>query len=319
MDRLAPNAARFPGGILLGAGPAAGALLLLIAAPSTAFAADLWTLCLGTLPAVHPANIWRAWSLAPEIVLPLVAFAYLYGIGWMKSRRVPGAPVSALEGGAAAAGILVLAVALISPLCRLSANLAWSHMLQHLAIVALAPPLILLGAPERALRFALRAPQPQGYTAERRDRQQLTAAFAYGAAIWIWHIPWLYEAALASASMHLLFLTSLLFVSFWFWREVICAPPASVGTTGFILLATLIHTGMLGALLTFSRQVWYPAMTPGALLWGLQPLEDQQLAGLIMWIPMGAIYLFAGLLVVSAHLGDDREQPRNPPPVLRTE
>jgi cytochrome c oxidase assembly factor CtaG len=140
----------------------------------------------------------------------------------------------------------------------------------------------------------------------------LAAAFAYGAAIWIWHITWFYEAALASASIHLVFVASLLFVSFWFWREVISAPAGALGTTGFVLLATLIHTGMLGALLTFSRQVWYPAMTPGALLWGLEPLEDQQLAGLIMWIPMGAIYLIAGLLVVSAHLGDDGQQTIKP-------
>jgi cytochrome c oxidase assembly factor CtaG len=278
-----------------------------------ASAADnLWTLCLGTLPAVQPGTVWQSWSLAPEIVLPLAVFALVYGVGWVKSRSSTSeAAMSSGQAAFAAAGILLLVVALVSPLCRLSANLAWTHMVQHLLIVALAPPLVLLGAPERALLLAFGARiSPRRLTQEpaperRRVRQQLAAAFAYGAAIWIWHIPWFYEAALASASIHLVFVASLLVVSLWFWREVISAPAGALGTIGFVLLATLIHTGMLGALLTFSRQVWYSAMTPGALLWGLRPLEDQQLAGLIMWIPMGAIYLIAGLLVLSAHLGDD--------------
>jgi cytochrome c oxidase assembly factor CtaG len=268
---------------------------------------------------VRPGHAWQAWSLAPEIVLPLAAFALLYGVGWIKSRSSAAeVPMSGREAAFAAAGILLLAAALISPLCRLSANLAWTHMVQHLLIVALAPPLVLLGAPGRAFLLALGARSSRRHRPpvlppeRRRDGQQLAAALAYGAAIWIWHIPWFYEAALASAAIHLVFAASLLFVSFWFWREVISAPVGALGTTGFVLLATLIHTGMLGALLTFSRQVWYPAMTPGALVWGLQPIEDQQLAGLIMWIPMGAIYLMAGLLVVSAHLRDDGRQTIKP-------
>lgn len=112
-------------------------------------------------------------------------------------------------------------------------------------------------------------------------------------------------------SVHLAFVASLLGASFWFWHLVIRASSQAVGAAALALLATMIHTGMLGALLTFAPRPWYPLMQTGALTWGLLPLEDQQLAGLIMWAPMGVIYLVATLALLRARLipGDSQAFP----------
>ena len=192
----------------------------------------------------------------------------------------------------AVAGLLLLAAALVSPLCRLAATLVSAHMAQHIVLVALAPPLLALALPVR--RRGLAAPARLGlWTA------------LYGGAIWLWHLPPVYEAALQGRAAHLLMYGSLLLAAGGFWLSILAAARSGDSQPGLALLAllvTFVHTGLLGALLVFARGLWYPLLAPGARAWALTPLEDQQLAGLIMWIPMGTAYLVAALTVAASRL-----------------
>lgn len=277
-------------------------------------------LCLASRPPVQPDQLWQSWSLAPQVILPLAVFMGLYGWGLAASLRRPGAAAETSLVGplCVMAGWLLLVIALVSPLCRMAATTATAHMLQHIILVAIAPALIALGSPLAVLRQGITAywrPGPEEGREPRWARavwqwltMPATACLLYALAIWLSHVPGIYQAALTDATIHLLTLGLLLGISLLFWRTLIDgAVRPRHNEEGFaspVLMAlfTLMHTGLLGALLTFSPRPWYPLFATRLNEWGLTPLEDQQLAGLIMWVPMGLIYLIAGLAVMAVVL-----------------
>ena len=265
---------------------------------------DAWllSLCLSTHPPVAPGGLWQAWSFAPVIVVPLALILGLYLSALVKQGRRE----SGIEPILFVGGWLLLAVALVSPLCRMSAMLAWAHMVQHVILVALAPPLLVLGAWRRmpGLSAETRGSDTAIWKCRLRMLSGPTAAsILYAVAIWATHVPFIYQAALDDATVHVVVAYGLVAVSVVFWRAVIEATlssQAGSGAGGFALLAiffAMVQTGLLGALLALSPTSWYPVFAGSVAIWGLTPLEDQQLAGLIMWVPMGAIYLSAGLIV----------------------
>lgn len=217
---------------------------------------DLIALCLADSRPALPQDWWLAFSLAPATLAPLLAL-----LAWLLLRRRHGWPLL---------GWALLALALVSPLCRLAATLAWAHMAQLMAMLA-GMALLALGARPRA-----HMPRP------------VPAAVAHGALLWLWHVPALYQALLLDATAHVVALAMLLGSAFWFWRAVLLAPVQRRGQALGVLLATMAHTGLLGALLTFAPTPLYPLQAPGARAWGLEPLHDQQLAGLAMWV-LGAL------------------------------
>jgi putative membrane protein len=269
----------------------------------------LLSLCLASRPGVQPEQLWASWSLAPQIILPLVLLAALYGRGVLAQRSLPGGQLNPARASMFAGGMLLLAAALVSPLCRLAATLASAHMVQHILIVAVIPPLLIMGRPlmtvRQGLRASSRAARPSGIGMGLSWLAQPTlAASLYAAAIWLSHMPAVYEAALRDPTIHLLLLIFQLSTGLLFWQIMVCAatPGRRDGRVGGALLmavSTFMHTGLLGALLTFSSQPWYPIYDLRPQAWGFTPLEDQQLAGLIMWVPMSAIYLAAGLAVMA--------------------
>jgi cytochrome c oxidase assembly factor CtaG len=176
-------------------------------------------------------------------------------------------------------------------------------MVQHLILVALAPPLLIAGAAPMRTLFWRNRPRPSALVLS-----PAIAAGLYGLAIWFWHIPYFYEVALTSALAHLAMVGSLLAAALLFWSAIFAASRHAehAGMAVLVLLGTLVHTGLLGALLSMSRAVWYPVMSAGSTAWGLSPIEDQQLAGLLMWVPMGLVYLLAALAVVAAALANLR-------------
>lgn len=226
---------------------------------------DLMALCLAGSRAALPQNWWAAWSLAPAATVPLLAL-----LAWLLARRRRALPL---------AGWALLALALVSPLCRLAATLAWAHMAQLMLLLA-GTALLALGARPRA-----HMPRPG------------PAAAVHGALLWLWHVPPVYAAVLQYASLHVLAYALLLGSAWWFWRAVLQAPLPARGAALLALLATMAHTGLLGALLTFASQPLYPLQAAGARAWGLEPLQDQQLAGLSMWV-LGAL----GYLLVAVGL-----------------
>ena len=278
---------------------------------------SLLSLCLASRPPTAPDDLWASWSFAPEVVVPLLLAVGLYGWGLSaRWRRAGSGAVRPGEAACFAAGWLALVVALVSPLCRMAATLASAHMIQHLILVAIAPPLLVLarptamiahGLPQRWREVLARWTEGRPVGSTRRSLSTTTiAGFLYGAAIWLWHAPLLYQAALLSEALHLLMYAVLIGAGLLFWRSLIAAAwqePDRHGGALLSALATTIHTGLLGALLTFAPAPWYPLLGTRAASWGLSALEDQQLAGLIMWVPMGSIYLVGSVALMAAWLG----------------
>jgi putative membrane protein len=256
-----------------------------------------------------PACLPTAWSLSPDVVLPLALVVWLYVRGTQRAHA-RGRAAPAREQAGFALGCLAVAIALISPLDALAAELASAHMVQHMLLIAVAPPLLAQGTPLRTLFWGLAkgARRPAGRLIQAIGRVgapltgPIAASSIHGIVIWGWHAPALYAAALADPVVHAIDHACLLGTGLLFWHTVLAKRPGDRGFgLGIVgLLATTIHTGMLGALMTFSHHPWYPELAGRTEIWGLTPLEDQQLAGLVMWVPMGFVYIGAATLLGAA-------------------
>jgi cytochrome c oxidase assembly factor CtaG len=213
-----------------------------------------------------------------------------------------------------------LAIALLSPIHRLGAVLFSAHMTQHELLMALAAPLLVLGRPMVAFLWAVpmswrRVVGRWSATATVRGTWAvltlpLVAWTLHALAIWLWHVPALYQATLGSelahTAQHLSFIGSALL----FWWALMRGREGRLGlpTAVLYLFTTAVHTSLLGALLAFSTRVWYPIYDSSTAAWGLTPLEDQQLAGIIMWVPAGLAYLVAALAVAASWLREPQRR-----------
>jgi putative membrane protein len=278
---------------------------------------------------VHPEHdhftagqLLRSWTPDPAVWLVLASACSVYAFGvsrlWRHAGR--GAGISRGEAAAYAAGIFSLVVALVSPLDRLSDFSFVAHMSQHEILMLVAAPLVALGRPTVAFLWALGPPQRQVLAraarlpVTRRTWRAVTHPVSvlvlHGVVVWLWHLRVLFDAAMQSewvhAGQHLSFFVTA--VLFW-WAIVF----GRYGRTGYgvgvlFVFATATHTSLLGVLLTFAQHVWY-APYQGRTRWlGLDPLDDQRLGGLVMWIPGGATLLFAALALLLAWLGEARRR-----------
>jgi cytochrome c oxidase assembly factor CtaG len=261
-------------------------------------------------------EILRWWSWEPAVValLSVTAIVYLGGLVrlWRSAGRDHG--TRWWEVGAFAAGWLALVAALLSPLDALGAILFSAHMAQHEVLMLVAAPLMVLGRPLVPFLWALprRArEQAGGWTrrsAVRGTWRRLTGPLAvfgiHGAALWVWHLPSLYQATLRSEGVHALQHLSFFGSAALFWWALLHGRygRSGYGLAVLYVFATGVHSGALGALLTFAPRVWYPIYDTTARQWGLSAIEDQQLAGLIMWVPAGLVFLVIGLALVGAWL-----------------
>jgi putative membrane protein len=259
--------------------------------------------------AIQPHDLWEAWTFEPGIAISLLAAINLYLIGASRMGR----GIRPRHVATFLAGWLSLAIALMSPLHALGGALFSAHMVQHEILMLVSAPLLVLGRPLVALlwAFPISIRQAAGRLTKFRAIERpwhlaTTPSFAWvfhAAALWIWHIPSLFQATLTGEPIHDLqhlsfFLSALLFWWVLFREE----RRLSYGAGVFYLFTTGLHSGVLGALLTFARIEWYPAYSETAKPWGLTGLEDQQLAGLIMWVPAGLVYMAAALALFAAWL-----------------
>ncbi|HEX6266536.1 MAG TPA: cytochrome c oxidase assembly protein [Burkholderiales bacterium] len=218
-------------------------------------------------------------------VLAAALGCYLLGAAKLWRKAGAGRAIGFSHVASFGAGWLVAALALLSPLHHYAETLLWAHMAQHELLMVLAAPLLVLGKPVEAWSWVLPLKIP---------RILSDPAFAWALhalAVWLWHAPLLFEAAVRSEWLHLAQHASFFVPAAIFWWTVL-APGARPLPALLSLLATMIHTGVLGALMTFSRSPWYAGYA----------LEDQQLAGLLMWVPAGMVYPLAGCLIVSRSL-----------------
>jgi cytochrome c oxidase assembly factor CtaG len=247
---------------------------------------------------------WDAWT-----VVPLTASIVLYCIGLVRLWRRAGAGrgVRVWQAACFAAAWLLLVAALIAPLHWLGGRLFAAHMIEHELLMVLAAPLLVVARPIGAMLWAMPAVWRRGVGGMAQATplavlwrwltEPLVATIVHGVALWAWHIPAFYEAALTSDRLHWLQHLSFFATALLFWWSLLRgrARERGYGAAVIYLFATSLHTGFLGILLSLARQPLYPAQTRTALEWGLTPLEDQQLAGLIMWVPAGLVYAAAAL------------------------
>ncbi|MDH5824794.1 cytochrome c oxidase assembly protein [Luteimonas sp. RD2P54] len=267
-----------------------------------------------------------AWSLSPWLLVPLALLVLLYAIGLARLWRRAGAGhgVGSAQACAFAAGILALLLATVWPLDALGEWSLAAHMGQHMLLLALVPPLLLAGRPLAVAAVALPRRGAQAlHRATHRTLERLALALAIAAAAHVavmlaWHLPSATAAALASDPVHWLMHGSFLAAGLWFWAALwrrIRMPDTGAGAGVVALVAVMMAMGLLGALLTFSPRPLYPVYVQRAPLLGLDPLADQQLAGIVMWIPSALPYLFGGLWLL--WLGFDRIGRRDAGPAPR--
>jgi len=264
---------------------------------------------------VGPGAVWSAWQWTPSIVVPLALCATWYAVGVRALWRSAGVGHGVRRGQAAcfAAGILSLAIALLSPVDALAETLFSVHMVQHLLLMIVAAPLLALGEPLLpalwALPYRWRLAVGRWWRASPRARgiawtagDPLGIWLANLAVLWFWHLPGPYQAALGDERLHAVEHLTFLASSFLFWWVVfqpIGRRRLARGGAVVYLALTLMQSGALGAILAFARTGWYSAHAAGAAAWHLTLLEDQQLAGLIMSVPASFVYIGVALALAA--------------------
>jgi putative membrane protein len=243
-----------------------------------------------------------------------VAGAYLIGLGRIAckvgSLRAPAIRPTLLFTLAWLLALLPVA----TPLHSLGHSVFWFHMVEHELLILVVAPLFVLARPGAILLWALPQRARQGTQAwisapgTRRawaflTRPSMTVPL-HAVTLWIWHLPRLFEGALASASMHVAQHLSFFIPALLFWWSLLSRRRRSQNVMSALmaLFATMLQTTLLGLLLTLSRTVWYPNAADPFSICGLTRIEDQQLAGLIMWVPGTIVYLAAALWLLAEQL-----------------
>jgi len=264
-----------------------------------------------------PATLWsiHSWRWDLGIILPLVIFAVLYAIGAVRQRN-RNWPHHLMFGS----GWLSLVFALDSPLHPLGEQLFSAHMLQHEILILVSAPLIAAAHPGATCLWAFMSRHRAGIGSavqrieSARTVRMLTAPLSAwvieAVALWAWHIPALYQATLTSdavhAAQHLSFFLSALL--FWSALYGVGRSVMNYGTATLYVFGTAAHCSALGALLTFSTVLWYPAYEHTTAAWGFTPLQDQQLGGLLMWVPSGVVFVLIGLVLFGRWLKESEKR-----------
>ncbi|HEX2060333.1 MAG TPA: cytochrome c oxidase assembly protein [Thermoanaerobaculia bacterium] len=246
--------------------------------------------------------------------ISLVCIAVLYVAGLRRLWTSDGGRLTITRWRAIAffVGWLAAAVALVGPLDRLSDVLFSAHMGQHELLMLVAAPLMVLGRPFIAMLWSSPRPARSVVAAIARHRAWsfLTGPFTvlvlHAVVLWMWHVPSLFEAALHSELIHAVQHLAFFITAALFWFALLHGRYGKLGYGVGVLyvFATMMHTQILGALLTFGSRIWYPTHAARTAAAGVNPIDDQQFAGILMWIPFGLVFLFIVLALFAAWLGE---------------
>jgi len=259
-----------------------------------------------------PGELWRAWNLDPLVLFNLGLLIVIYRRGlWRLWSQAGRERVRRSNAAAFVASIALLALVLLSPLDALSEELSAAHMVQHMLLMLVAAPLFALGSPALVLPLGM----PRGW--RRWVDFRLVAPLAlwkpavtfgiFALTLWGWHHPLLYQAALRDGLVHDAQHLSFFAAAFLYWR-VVLAPWSKrrlhAAAAVPYLFATSLHASVLGIFLALAPAPWYADYVGRTAAWGLTPLEDQQLAGLIMWV-----YPAVAALQLAIWLSSDERMP----------
>ena len=270
---------------------------------------------LALLPLAAPAPAFAhgaesgAWHPEIGVWAPLLLFLALYFVGFVRlSRRsTQGRPTLRRGATLFGAGWLILAAATGSPLHEAGEHSFLMHMIEHELIMLPAALLLVLARPGPVLLWAFPTSMRGNFANIARGGRTVwdwlaapvAATVLQGAAMWLWHMPALFDRALENEGWHIAQHLSFLLSALLFWWAVAHGRRTSQGLAAFCLFLTSLIGGALGALMAFSTSPWYaPYAALGLTPAGLSPAEDQQLAGLVMWVPGGAFHAAAALYLL---------------------
>jgi cytochrome c oxidase assembly factor CtaG len=247
-----------------------------------------------------------SWTFDPTALVPVIVLTVLYALAWRRARRPREPhPASLWRLSVFGLGVLTIVVALISPLDSLGDQLMVMHMVQHILLLDIAPILLILGLTKVLLRPATR----RLHEIERRAGHLAHPAFAvflYAGILWLWHIPVMYDKAQGNGWIHALEHLCFFSVGALYWWHVLSPIRGRMRLGGLGPVAYMtggkLLVGLLGVALAFAPHVIYPFYAHKPHYWGLSPLEDQMLAGLVMAIEqsivmgIALVYLFVRML-----------------------
>ena len=281
---------------------------------------------LSTGHAISPRGFWYSWPVEPLVAVGLFAGLVLYLIGWKRLSLTAAAMVPRWRWWCYIASIVTIVLALLSPIAAYSEQLFAMHMVQHLLLLLIAPPLLLLGAPLLPALWALPvnarravgrrlAPGQVLHHLGHALTTPLIAVALYVVTVAIWHVPVMYDAAQGRTVTHdlehlMFFGTALLY-----WWPVMHPSRGrrrlSYGLAVPYLVPPLFEGMLIGVLLAFSSVPLYETYRglDTAPIWGLSSLDDQQLGGLIMWVPGGLFFLIPLIGVLTRLLNQESERP----------
>jgi putative membrane protein len=285
------------------------AALFLLAPTGTVSAHD------GQPPAPH--DLWSAWNWDPFILAGLALGVWVHAAGRRELRRRSGLP--GWRTAAFSAGLATLFLALVSPLDALGAALFSAHMLQHMLLIAVVPPLLVLGVTPGSVLLGLAPPLRRELGRRWHWMTRLEPAWQALAqpwvawalnvlAVWVWHIPGLYQDALQNEGLHTLEHLAFLGTSLLFWWSIMRPGRGDPGV--LLLFGMLLQCGLLGALITFAPTPWYALYTWTTGPWGLSPLEDQQLAGILMAAEQAIVFFVVVAFYFVRFLAEDDRRAR---------
>ena len=252
-----------------------------------------------------------SWTFDWTALLSVVVLVVLYAAGWRRARRRKERHRPPLWRLALfAAGIVTILVALVSPLDSLGDQMMVMHMVQHMLLLDIAPILLILGLTKVLLRPVTRRVQ----AVERRAGFFAHPAFAvifYAGVLWLWHIPALYDKAQGDGFIHATeHMTFFLAGSIYWWH--VLSPIrnrrrlAGLGPVAYMAGGKLL-VGILGIALAFAPRVIYPFYAHQPSYWGLTPLEDQMMAGLVMALEQ-SIVMGIALVVLFVQMLNESER-----------
>ncbi len=270
--------------------------------------------------ALAPHDLLSAWTFDPAVVLGLIAAAWTYVRGAVKGPRRP--PM--WQQAAFLVGLFAIVIALVSPLDALSGSLASAHMVQHVLLILVAAPALVLSAPLGVMTRGMPLGIRRGFgrirggaglsvARTRRWWRPSVVWLAHAGVLWLWHASVPYGLALRFDVVHVVEHATFFVTALLFWGVVVGSHGASQIQRGqgvLLVFGMAMQSVLLSALLTFAGSAWYSGYATTTQAWGLTPLADQQLAGVIMWVPAGLVYLGAVLALLTVWFREVDEEDR---------